>query len=331
VVENVKSVITKNNKSFTVINFLKNYGNVLMLVLTAIIMIFLNPRFLSLRNILNLSKQIVPTGIMALGAMFVIISGGIDLSAGYGVSLIAVVLGIVYLNTNSILLAIIFSLITGILMGVLNGVIITKLKMLPFITTLATMSLFQGLAYIFLFGKMAWVRHPFTTFLGNGNIFGIPFPFIFLGIIYFIGYLMLNHFKLGIYTIAIGNNEEGAIFAGINVDKYKFYLYILSGILTSICAILLISRLQMTTPTIGGISILLDAVAATIIGGTSLTGGKGSVRGTFIGVIIITLIGNILNLLNIDPNYRDVFKGLVIITVLFFDRAVNAKEYSKLS
>jgi len=329
VAKNLKSV-TNNNKSFNEINFLKNYGNILLLVLVAIIMVILNPRFLSLRNILNLSKQIAPTGIMALGAMFIIMSGGIDLSMGFGVSLVAVVLGIVYLNTDSILLAIIVSLITGVLMGVLNGVIITKLKMLPFITTLATMSIFQGLAYLFLFGKMAWVRHPFTVFLGNGNIFGIPFPFIFLLIIYFIGYLILNHFKLGVYTIAIGNNEEGVIFAGVNVDKYKFYLYVLSGVLTSICAILLISRLQMTTPTIGGISILLDAIAATIIGGTALTGGKGSVRGTFIGVIIIILIGNILNLLNIDPNYRDVFKGMVIITVLFFDRAVNARQYAKL-
>lgn len=329
-VENVKSVTMKKNKLFTGINFLKNYGDVLLLVLIATIMVILNPRFLSLRNILNLSKQVVATGILALGEMFVIMSGGIDLSVGYGVSLIAVVMGTVYLSTNSILLAIIVSLITGVLMGALNGVIITKLKMVPFITTMATMLLFQGLAYI-LFRKIGWVRHPFTIFLSDGKIFGIPSLFIFLAIIYFIGYLFLNRFKLGIYTIAIGNNEEGAIFAGINVDKYKFYLYVLSGIMTSICSIVLISRLQITTPIIGGISIMLDAIAATIIGGTSLAGGKGSVRGTFIGVIIITLIGNILNLLNIEPNYKDVFKGLVIITVLLIDRAINAKEDRKLS
>jgi ribose transport system permease protein len=325
-VAGIKREVVSQGKKIRIM-LLKDYGNVLLLIIIAVVMSFLNPRFLSLANIINLSKQMVPTGLLALGLMFVIISGGIDLSAGFGVSLSAVLMGVVFLKSKNLWLALLVTIAVGILMGLLNGLIITKLKILPFITTLATMSIFQGLTYIFSFGRLAWVKHPFTRFLGGGTLFAVPFAFIFLAVCLLLGGLILTRLKLGTYAIAIGNNEESAVLAGIDVVRYKIYLYVLSGICTSLCAIILISRLEMTAPTIGGIPLLLDAIAATIIGGTSLMGGKGSIRGTFIGVVIIILIVNTLNLLNIAPNYRDVFKGLVIIAVLFFDRAVNAESY----
>lgn len=324
---NNTAVRTERRISLT--DFLQDYGNILLLVVIAAIMSVLNPRFLTAVNFINLSKQIVPTGLLAIGLMFVIISGGIDLSAGFGVSLSAVLMGVVYLGTENLWLALLAAIGAGIVMGIVNGLIITKLKILPFIATLATMSIFQGLTYLFSFGRLAWVRHPFTKFLGGGTVAAVPFAFLLLIAVYLVGGLVLNRSKLGTYAIAIGNNEESAVLAGIDVNRYKLYLYALAGFCTSLGAIVLISRLEMTAPTIGGVSLLLDAIAATIIGGTSMMGGKGTARGTFIGVIIIILIGNALNLLNIDPNYRDVFKGLVIIGVLFFDRGANAESYKE--
>lgn len=311
-----------------IVDIFKNYGNIIILFLVIIVMAFLNPRFMSLKNFLNLSKQIVGPGILALGLMFVIISGCIDLSAGFAISLLSVIFALIFETTKNILFAIIITMIMGLAIGAFNAFIITKLRIIPFVATLATMLIFQGLTYILLFGKMAWVRHPFTKLLGEGKIFGIPLLFLLMIFIYAIASIILNYTKIGKYSIAIGSNEEGAILDGINVIIYKYLIYMLSGLFISISAIVMISRLQLATPTIGGIGIFMDAAAATIIGGTSLTGGKGSVFGTFIGVVIIVIIGNIINFLNIDPNYRDFFKGIVIIGVLFFDRVVNAKQYN---
>jgi len=326
---NVTNINNKSVLKTKIMDFLKNYGNIVILCLVILIMSFLNPRFMSLRNFINLSKQIVGPGILSLGLMFVIISGGIDLSAGFGVSLVSVVFALMYETTSNIIIAIIIAIITGLILGAFNGFIITKLKIVPFVATLSTMLIFQGLTYVLLTGKMAWVRHPFTKILGNGNVFGIPILFLFMITFYIISYIILNYTKIGRYSIAIGSNEEGAILDGISVAKYKFFIYMLSGLFVSITAIIMISRLQLATPTIGGLAILMDAIAATIIGGTSLAGGKGSVVGTFIGVVIIVVIGNIINFLNIDPTYKDFFKGVVIIGVLFFDRVVNAKQYEK--
>ncbi len=314
-------------KVFSPAKILKRYGNILLLLLVAIVMLFLNPRFMSLVNIVNLSRQIVPTGLLAIGLMFVIITGGIDLSVGFGVSLSAVLMGVVYLRTSHIGVALAATLAVGFLMGLVNGLIITRLRIYPFIATLATMSIFQGLTYVFSFGRLAWVRHPFTQFIGGGTILGVPFAFLFMIAVYLICHGILNWTKLGTYTIAIGDSEASSNLAGINIPRIKVVIYLLAGLCTSLCAIVLISRLGMTAPTIGGTSLLLDGIAATILGGTSLTGGKGSAGGTFIGVIIIVLVGNILNLLNVDPNFRDFFKGAIIIAVLFFDRAVNARSY----
>ena len=307
-------------------DILREYGNIFILVLIILVMLIINPRFLSINNIINISRQMVPVGLLAMGAMFVIMSGGLDLSAAFGVSLAAVIFGLVYEKSVNIFIIILITVVTGIVMGIFNGLVITRLKMLPFIVTLATMAIFQGLTYLISGAKLIYVENSFTTFLGSGTLGKIPSSFIFLVFFYFIGYFILNQTKLGTYIIAIGNNEKSSVLAGINIDKYKFYIYAFSGFCTGLAAVFLVSKVQMSVPSIGGLSLLMDAVAATILGGTSLSGGKGTIRGTFIGVLLIVIIGNIINLLSIDANYRDVIKGLVIIVVLLFDRAINIRR-----
>ena len=325
VTEKINSVESKN-RSFKKLDIFRELGNVIILVLIVIIMLIVNPRFLSIGNIVNISRQMVPVGILAIGAMFVIMSGGLDLSVAYGVSLAAVVFGLLYLRIANIFVVILITIFAGILMGVFNGLIITRLKLIPFIVTLATMAIFQGITYLIAKGQLIYIENPLITFLGSGSILKIPSSFIFLIFFYFIAYLILNQSKFGTYVIAIGNNEKSTILAGINIDKYKFYLYAFSGFCTGLGAFFLISKVQMSVPSIGGLPMLLDAVAATIIGGTSLSGGKGTVRGTFIGVLLIVIIGNIINLLALDANYRDVIRGLVIIGVLLLDKAINIKR-----
>ena len=305
---------------------LREYGNIFILVLIILVMLVLNPRFLSINNIINISRQMVPVGLLAMGAMFVIMSGGLDLSAAFGVSLAAVIFGLVYEKSLNIFIIILITVVAGILMGILNGLFITRLKMLPFIVTLATMAIFQGVTYMVAGAKLIYIENSLMTFLGSGTIFKIPTSFLFLIFFYFIGYIILNQTKLGTYIIAIGNNEKSSVLAGINIGKYKFYIYAFSGFCTGLAAVLLVSKVQMSVPSIGGLPLLLDAVAATILGGTSLSGGRGTIRGTFVGVLLIVIIGNIINLLSIDANYRDVIKGLVIIAVLLFDRAINIKR-----
>jgi ribose/xylose/arabinose/galactoside ABC-type transport system permease subunit len=325
VTEKINSVESKN-RSFKKLDIFRELGNVIILALIVIVMLIVNPRFLSVGNIINLSRQMVPVGILAIGAMFVIMSGGLDLSAAFGVSLAAIIFGLFYEKSVNIFIIILITVAAGILMGIFNGLLITRLKMLPFIVTLATMAIFQGLTYLIAGAKLIYIENSFTTFLGSGEIWKIPSSFIFLVFFYFIGYLILNQTRLGTYIIAIGNNEKSSVLAGINIDKYKFYIYAFSGLCTGLAAVLLVSKVQMSVPSIGGLSLLLDAVAATILGGTSLSGGKGTIRGTFVGVLLIVIIGNIINLLSIDANYRDVIKGLVIIAVLLFDRAINIKR-----
>jgi ribose/xylose/arabinose/galactoside ABC-type transport system permease subunit len=325
VTEKINSVESKN-RSFKKLDIFRELGNVMILVLIIIIMLIVNPRFLSIGNIINISRQMVPVGILAIGAMFVIMSGGLDLSAAFGVSLAAIIFGLFYEKPVNIFIIILITVAAGILMGIFNGLLITRLKMLPFIVTLATMAIFQGLTYLIAGAKLIYIENSFTTFLGSGEIWKIPSSFIFLVFFYFIGYLILNQTRLGTYIIAIGNNEKSSVLAGINIDKYKFYIYTFSGLCTGLAAVLLVSKVQMSVPSIGGLPLLLDAVAATILGGTSLSGGKGTIRGTFVGVLLIVIIGNIINLLSIDANYRDVIKGLVIIAVLLFDRAINIKR-----
>ena len=316
----------KTKKSILKFDIFRELGNIIILVLIVLIMFILNPRFLSINNIINISRQMVPIGILAMGAMFVIMSGGLDLSVAYGVSLAAVIFGLVYLQITNIFIVILITILTGIAMGVFNGLVITRLKLIPFIVTLATMAIFQGITYLVAKGQLIYIKNPFITFLGSGSILKIPSSFLFLIFFYFIGYLILNQSKFGTYVIAIGNNEKSTILAGINIEKYKFYLYAFSGFCTGLGAFFLISKVQMSVPSIGGLPMLLDAVAATIIGGTSLSGGKGSIRGTFIGVLLIVIIGNIINLLAIDANYRDVIRGLVIIGVLLLDKIINLKR-----
>jgi ribose transport system permease protein len=217
--------------------------------------------------------------------------------------------------------AIIIGLLAGFLMGALNGVIITKGRVAPFIATLATMTIFRGATLVYTDGR------PITGFsddllfqmMGRGYFLGIPVPVVFMIVIYIVLYFVLKKTTFGRHTYAIGGNEEASRLSGIRVDRLKIWIYSLTGGLAALAGMILTSRLNSAQPT-AGTSYELDAIAAVVLGGTSLSGGRGWIFGTFVGALIIGVLNNGLNLLNVSSFYQQVIKGAVILLAVILDR-----------
>lgn len=305
---------------------IKEITPLIILVCMLLILNTLNREFMSVKTLFNMMQQVSAVGVVALGAMIVIISGGIDFTAGYGLAMIGMAAGTVFaadvLGGNVIVVAF-TCLIAGAAVGLLNGVLVAKLNIVPFIATLAVMSLLQGMSMLIGHGNMVMIREPSILWIGQGKLFHtIPVSFTLYVLLCFTAYLILHKTKMGVYIYALGGNEDSVRYVGINVVKYKILLYVLAGTYTGIAAMLTISKLGLAAPSIYG-STLLDAIAAAVIGGTSLSGGRGKVLGTFVGTIIIVLITTALTYLNIRPEMQDVFKGAVILLALCFDVLIS--------
>ncbi len=304
---------------------IKEAAPVIVLAAMLVILNSLNSDFMTLRTWLNLMHQVSVVGIVAMGAMIVIISGGIDFTAGYGLAMIGMAAGTAFatgLLGGSVYVVVLVCLVCGATIGALNGILITKLKIVPFIATLAVMSLLQGMSMFIGNGNMVMIRDPSILWFGQGRIGAVPVSFVIYVFFCVLAYVILRRTKMGVYIYALGGSEDAARFSGINVTKYKILLYTLAGTYTGVASLLTISKLGLAAPSIYG-STLLDAIAAAIIGGTSLSGGKGKVMGTFVGAIIIVLITTALTYLRIKPEMQDVFKGGVILLALCFDVVIN--------
>jgi ribose transport system permease protein len=303
------------------------WGPLLALAILFVISAFASPYFLKTRNLLNILRQVSYTGIIGLGMTFVIITGGIDLSVG---SMTALVGGISILVLNAlgggawaIFVAIVVAIAVGAVFGAANGLIITKGKVAPFIVTLGTMAIFRSLTlYISGAGEFRSQSDLFPQ-LGMGYFLGIPIPvWIFIGLAVLF-WLILNHTKYGRYMCAIGSNERVAKYAAIKIDKIRFFAYVIIGITVAVTAVLLSSRLNSISSSNAGQNYELDAIAAVIIGGTSMSGGSGSIIGTVIGAIILGIVNNMLNMLGVSPYLQGTVKGLVIIGAVLIQRKNN--------
>ena len=283
-----------------------------------------NPRFLTAGNLLNILQQISVSGVLAAGMTFVIITGGIDLSAGYGVTLGVIVIGNVFLATGNPLLSMAAGFAACTLLGLVNGLIISLTRIIPFVVTLATMSLIQGILNLMGAGKRLNLKDPIFEFVGRSKFFGVSLTtFVMLATLIVFG-VLLNNTRLGSYTYAIGSNEQNARITGLPVERCKVIIYTLSGACMGLASILLGSRTVLVTQNSGGSSLLMDTLAAVILGGADTAGGEGRMSGTFIGVVILGFVSNALTLLKVPAQSQDLFKGLVIILVLLF-RPLSAK------
>ena len=298
---------------------LKNYGIVFAFFLICIAMAFLSPVFLRWTNILNVIRQTSIYGIMAVGMTFVILTGGIDLSVGSILAFSgAIAAGL--LKANADLLVIIVAAIgMGAALGLANGLFITVGRITPFVVTLGMMSIARSLTLIFTKGYPLSGFGDQFRYIGGGDLLGIPFPIVVFLLTVFIAWIILTQTRLGRYTYAIGGNEETVRLSGIRSKVYKTIVYVISGVTSAISALILTSRLNSAEP-VAGVGFELDVIAAVVIGGTSLMGGRGSVWGTLVGALLIGVINNGMILLGISPYFQQLVKGLIIIGAVLLDR-----------
>ncbi|MBF8983174.1 ribose ABC transporter permease [Lutibacter sp. B2] len=304
-------------------DFLMKYKSVLGLIVFSVIMAFVNDRFLTLSNVLNIFRQTSINAIIAAGMTFVILTGGIDLSVGSIVAITGAVVAALIAGGMNVVLAVLIGLITGLLAGAVNGIIINKGKVQPFIATLAIMTLLRGATLVFTKGKPISIGYEknaeIFNKIGAGYFLGIPIPIYILVAVFIAAYYILKHTRLGRYTYAIGGNEEASKLSGINTQRIKTYIYAISGVLAALAGIIITARLSSAQPTAGS-GYELDAIAAVVLGGTSLAGGVGSVIGTVVGALIIGVLSNALNLMNVTSYYQLMAKGIVILIAVLLDR-----------
>lgn len=284
----------------------------------------LTPHFLTVSNLLNVAEQATIIAIIAVGMTFVIITGGIDLAVGSVLAFSGVVMASALHNGTPLPLALLIGLGVGFLCGVGNGLLITIGRLPPFIATLGMMSVARGAALMFTEGRpISGFSEKFRS-IATGELLRIPTPVVIMIVVYLIAHFVLKRTKLGRYTYAIGGNEEAALLSGINVKLNKTMVYGIAGLLSGLAAILLTARLNSAQP-IAGMSYELDAIAATVIGGTSLLGGEGTVSGTLIGALIMAVLRNGLNLLSVSSFFQQVVIGSVIILAVLIDMALKRR------
>ncbi|WP_051529923.1 ribose ABC transporter permease [Anoxybacteroides tepidamans] len=299
----------------------KKLGPLIGLILLCIVLTLLSNDFFTVDNWLNILRQVSINALIAFGMTFVILTGGIDLSVGSTLALSSAIAAGLMADGASGFVAMAAGIVAGLMMGALNGVIITKGRVAPFIATLATMTVFRGATLVYTEGR------PITGFsndlsfqmIGRGYFLGIPVPIIFMLVIYALLYFVLRKTTFGRHTYAIGGNEEATRLSGIHVDRLKIWIYSLTGGLSALAGLILTSRLNSAQPT-AGTSYELDAIAAVVLGGTSLSGGRGWIFGTLVGALMIGVLNNGLNLLDVSSFYQQVVKGAVILLAVILDR-----------
>ena len=306
----------------------QKYASFIALLVLILISSFLSPYFLKFQNLVNILRQVSYTGIIALGMTFVIIGGGIDLSVGSMTAFIGavVVLLMNFLGTviGNEVIVIIIGIATGIMVGALvgafNGFMITKGKIAPFIVTLGSMAIFRSLTlYIGNAGEIRSSNMIYGEF-GMGSFMRIPVPVWVMLILAAILNLVLNNTRYGRYICAVGSNQDVARFSAINVNFVRFFSYTLIGILVAISSILLASRFNAVSTSNMGLGFELDVIAAVIVGGTALTGGRGTVWGTVFGAVMLGVINNMMNMVGVSPYLQGTVKGIVILGAVYIQR-----------
>jgi ribose transport system permease protein len=303
----------------------RQFGTLIGLFFLGVILWILTPHFLTISNLLNITQQTSINAIIAVGMTFVIITAGIDLSVGSIMAFAGVVLASALHAGLPVPLALLAGLAVGLISGLINGLLITYGKLPPFISTLGMMSVARGAALLYTDGRPISGFAEDFRFLATGEILGIPMPVIVMGVVYLLAHFILSRTKLGRYTYAIGGNEEATLLSGVNVKYYKTIVYGLCGLLSGVAAIILTARLNSAQP-IAGIMYELDAIAATVIGGTSLMGGEGRMVGTLIGALIMGVLRNGLNLLGVSSFVQQTVIGSVIIIAVLIDMLLKKQS-----
>ncbi len=304
------------------INQINIYRSVLILLVICIFATFLSQSFLSVSNLFNVFKQVTVAGIIGCGMTFVILTGGIDLSVGSILGFAGVVASGVLASTGNTFLAVFTAVAIGITCGIVNGFFISQCGIPPFIATLGMMTLLRGCVLIYTKGSPIPVKIDSYKFIGKGTVLGVPVPVIILIGLFLLAHYILTQTSFGRSIYAFGGNREAARLSGISVKKTEWMAYIINGFLSGIAAVVLTARLGSAQST-SGQGIEMDAIAAVILGGTSLSGGTGFVLPTVVGAMIMGIIDNILTLMNVNPHATNIVKGAVVLIAVLVDKKVK--------
>jgi inositol transport system permease protein len=313
--------------------FFRKYAIVLIFLAMFVLMAILSPAFLAPRNLLNVVRQISVIGLLGIGVTMAIIARGIDLSSGSVLALAAVVAASLAQApdwaaakfpglTLPLIVPILAGLLIGAACGFVNGSLIAKFKIPPFIATLGMMTVARGFALLYSDGRPVSGTHSGYNFIGQGEFLGIPIPILILVVIAVLAHVMLNNTRFGRYIYAIGGNEQAARVSGLNIDRVKIGIYTLAGMLAGLAGIVLSARISSGQPGLG-VGYELDAIASAVIGGTSFSGGIGTVWGTMIGALIIGTLNNGLDLLNVSAYWQQIVKGAIIVVAIIIDERKN--------
>ncbi len=302
----------------------RRFGTLLGLVLLCVTLWILSPYFLTPSNLVNVVQQTAVNAIIAVGMTFVIVSAGIDLSVGSIVAFSGVILASCLQAGAPLPLALLAGLAAGGACGLVNGLLITWGRLPPFISTLGMMSVARGAALVYTQGRPISGFEADFRFLATGELGFLPVPVLIMGVVYLLSHLLLSRTRFGRYTYAIGGNEEAAQLSGVSVRFHKSMIYAFSGLTSAVAAIILTARLNSAQP-IAGFMYELDAIAAAVIGGTSLLGGEGTLTGTLIGALIMGVLRNGLNLLGVSSFLQQIVIGSVIITAVLVDALLKRR------
>jgi ribose/xylose/arabinose/galactoside ABC-type transport system permease subunit len=300
-------------------NLLHRLGLLLIILMVGLLLAIEAPTFLEISNLTNIARQVSINGILAVGVTFVLLTSGVDLSLGSVVALSGVTCAMfAHPGEHAVFVPIAVGLLTGAACGLVNGLLVTRGGVAPFIVTLGMMAVARGLALVISGGRPVANMSAELTSLA-GDFLGIPIPVLCLATVALLAWLFLNHFRLGRHIYAVGGNENAARTAGISVSRVKLFAYGLCGLLTGLAGVVLAARITTGQPNAGQ-AYELDAIAAVVIGGTSLAGGVGSIMGTLLGVLLIGVINNGLDLMAVSPYYQAITKGVIIVGAVWLDR-----------
>jgi len=289
------------------------------LVVVTVFMIFASDKFLTGANLENIARQVSINAIIAVGMTCVILTGGIDLSVGPVMALSGTLTTGLMVAGVPAPIAILTGLMIGVGFGVGNGIFVAYLKMPPIIVTLATMGIARGLGLMYTDGYPISGMPDWFAWFGRGTLFGIQVPILIMLLTYFFAWVLLQHTRIGRYVYAIGGNEEAVRLSGVRASRFKLLVYSISGLTAAIAGLVLSSRLMSGQPN-AGVGFELDAIAAVVLGGASIAGGRGVIIGTLVGAMLLGVLNNGLNMLGVSPYVQSVIKGAIILLAIFISR-----------
>lgn len=309
------------DKKTTIKNRIQDYGVLIALVILIVAFSIADSHFRTFDNFMSLIRQSSINGFIAFGMTCVILTGCIDLSVGSVLALTSAFAAFFIKTGIPVFVAMLLALIIGVIFGLISGFMVTKWRLQPFIATMITMTIYRGFTLIFTNGKPIsnLGDSALLKFIGKGSVLGIPFPVILFIVVFIIFMFILDKTTFGRKIYATGSNAASAKLAGVNVNKTKIIAYAISGCMAALSGLILLSRLGSAQPTSGD-GYELDAIAAVALGGTSMNGGRGRIWGTMVGILIIAVLNNGLNILNVSSYWQSVVKGVVILIAVLSDR-----------